>query len=71
VKAREVERWSYWGRSWAPSNYRETIALPRWEKPDPTDLEELTRWTARIIIFGGMAVAIIIIGVVALAFWAL
>jgi hypothetical protein len=44
--------------------------LPRWDRHDPTDLEELTHWTARIIIFGGIAVAIII-GLVVLAFCAL
>jgi len=48
----------------------ETVALPRWDKHDPTDLEELTHWTARIILFGGIAVAIII-GLVILAFCAL
>jgi hypothetical protein len=45
--------------------------LPRWDKDDPTDLEELTRWAALIIAFGGIAVVIIIIGLVALVLWAL
>jgi colicin import membrane protein len=34
--------------------------LPRWDKHDPTDLEEITSLTSRIIIFGGLAVAVII-----------
>jgi hypothetical protein len=44
--------------------------LPRWDKHDPTDLEELTSWTSRIILFGGLALAIFI-GLVVLAFCAL
>jgi hypothetical protein len=50
----------------APS--RETAALPHWDKHDPTDLEELTSWTACILVIGGIAVALLI-GLVALAFW--
>jgi hypothetical protein len=42
--------------------------LPRWDKHDPTDLEELTCWTT-LIIFGGIALAIIVILLVVLAFW--
>jgi hypothetical protein len=45
-------------------------ALTRREKDDPTDLEELTSWASRIIIVGGLAVGIIIIGLVVLAVWA-
>ena len=43
--------------------------MPRWEK-DKADLEELTGWTSRIIFFAGLAVAMIIVGVV-VAFCAL
>jgi len=46
------------------------VALLRRDKHDPTDLEELTSWTSRIILFGGLAVAVII-GLVVLAFCAL
>jgi hypothetical protein len=42
--------------------------LPRWDKHDPTDLEELTRWTP-LIIFGGIALALIVILLVVLAFY--
>jgi hypothetical protein len=44
----------------------EPIRLDR-DKDDPTDLEEITRWTSRIILFSGLAAAIII-GLVVLAF---
>ena len=71
VKAREVDRRSYWRRNHGRHrSHMETVALPRWDKHDPTDLEEFTHWTARIILFGGIAVAIII-GLVILAFCAL
>jgi hypothetical protein len=40
--------------------------LPRWDKHDPTDLEELTR-RSTLIIFGAIAVAIIVILLVVLA----
>jgi hypothetical protein len=40
--------------------------LPHWDKHDPTDLEEITSWASRIILFGGLAVAAII-GLVVLA----
>jgi hypothetical protein len=50
----------------APS--RETAALPRWDKHDPTDLEEIASWTACILVIGGIAAALLI-GSVALAFW--
>jgi hypothetical protein len=50
-------------------HYRETVALPRCDKPDPTDLEELTRWTT-IIIVGAIALAItVIVGLVVLALY--
>jgi hypothetical protein len=42
--------------------------LSGWDKDDPTDLEELTSWTACILVIGGIAVALLI-GLVALAFW--
>lgn len=44
--------------------------MARRDKDDPTDLEELTTWTSRIIVFGGLAVGIIVIGLVVLAVWA-
>jgi hypothetical protein len=44
-------------------------ALPRYDKHDPTDLEELTSWTTRII-GGGIVLAIIVI-VLVLASWPL
>jgi hypothetical protein len=44
--------------------------LPRWDKHDPTELEEITSWASRVILFGGLAVAIII-GLAVLAFCAL
>jgi hypothetical protein len=44
--------------------------LARREKDDPTDLEELTSWASRIIVFGGLAAATVIIGLVVLAVWA-
>ena len=41
--------------------------MPRWDEPDPTDLEELTLWTTLIIV-GAIALAIIVIvGLVVLA----
>jgi hypothetical protein len=55
---------------WRRRNHKETVELTRQEKDDPTDLEELTSWASRIIIFGGLAVGIIIIGLVVLAVWA-
>jgi len=45
-------------------------ALARRDRDDPTDLEELTTWTSRIVVFGGLAVGIIVIGLVVLAVWA-
>lgn len=45
------------------------VALPPLDEHDPSDLEELTHWTARIILFGGLPVAVII-GLVVLAFCA-
>jgi hypothetical protein len=51
-----------------PERERERAALSRWDKDDPTDLEELTSWTACILVIGGIAVALLI-GLVALAFW--
>lgn len=51
-------------------NHEETVALARRDKDDPTDLEELATWTSRIIVFGGLAVGVIIIGLVVLAVWA-
>jgi hypothetical protein len=41
--------------------------LTRWDKDDPTDVEELTSWASILILFGGVAVAVII-GLVVLAF---
>ena len=40
--------------------------MTRWEKHDPSDLEELTSWVARIILFGVLAAAILVIGLVVL-----
>jgi hypothetical protein len=51
-------------------HHEETVALARRDRDDPTDLEELTTWTSRIIVFGGLAVGIIVIGLVVLAVWA-
>ena len=51
-------------------HHKETVALARRDKDDPTDLEELTTWTSRIIVFGGLAAGIIVIGLVVLAVWA-
>ena len=45
----------------------ETVALTRWDKDHPTDLEELTSWASILILFGGLAMAVII-GAVVLAF---
>jgi hypothetical protein len=42
--------------------------VPRWNDRDPTDLEELTHRTI-IIIFGSIALAIIVIVLVMLALW--
>jgi hypothetical protein len=44
--------------------------LPRWDKHDPTDLEEITS-SARIILFGGSLALVIVVGLVVLAFCAL
>jgi hypothetical protein len=44
--------------------------LPRRDKDDPTDLEDLTSWASLIIGVGGFAVAIIVL-VLTLAFCAL
>jgi hypothetical protein len=41
--------------------------LTRWDKDHPTDLEELTSWASILILFGGLAMAVII-GAVVLAF---
>lgn len=51
-------------------HHKETVALARRDRDDPTDLEELTTWTSRIIVFGGLAVGIIVIGLVVLGVWA-
>jgi hypothetical protein len=51
-------------------HHRDTVALPRWNDHDPTDLEELTHRTT-IIIFGSIALAIIVIVLVMLALWIL
>ena len=44
--------------------------MTRWEKHDPTDLEELASWAARIILFGVLAAAVLVIGLIVLALWA-
>ena len=44
--------------------------MPRWDKDHPTDLEELTNWASILVLFGGLAVAVII-GLAVLAFCAL
>ena len=41
------------------------------EKDDLADLEALMTWGTRTVVFGGLAVVIIIIGAVVLALWAL
>ena len=41
------------------------------EKDHPTDLEELRMWASRIVLVGGLAIGIIVVGLVVLAIWAL
>jgi hypothetical protein len=43
--------------------------VPRWDKHDPTDLEELSSWASIILVGGGLAVGIIGLGLL-LAFCA-
>jgi hypothetical protein len=45
------------------------MAVTKLEKDDPTDLEELMRWTTRIVL-GGLAAGIVI-GAIGFAFWVL
>jgi hypothetical protein len=40
----------------------------RRNKHDPTDLEELTSWASSIILVGGLAAGVIVIGLGVLAF---
>ena len=36
--------------------------MPRRDRDNPTDLEELTSWAALICLLGGLAVGIIVVG---------
>jgi hypothetical protein len=47
---------------------REMVKLTRWNKSDPTDLDELMSWASRMILVGGLAVGIILTGFAVLAF---
>jgi hypothetical protein len=44
------------------------VKLTRWNKSDPTDLDELMSWASRMILVGGLAVGIILTGFAVLAF---